>query len=85
VTKIYDGTDTNPVELCVRTGTDINLVITTPTGASWDVPTVTPEDKYPAIPSRSGHSVMIKIHAVRRGTAQVTVPKTAWRLSIAVI
>ena len=85
VTKIYDGADTRPVELCLRTGTDVNLVITPPGGASWALPTVAPAGRYPATPSRSGTSVTIKIQAARRGTAIVTVPKTSWQLRIAVI
>jgi len=85
VTKTYDGTQTNPVELCVQSRTVVRLMIKPPAGQTWALPTATPAGNLVTHASRSGTSVLMQLSAIRKGTVTVTVPHTAWRLRIAVI
>lgn len=85
VTKTYDGTQTNPVELCVQARTVVRLMIKPPAGQTWALPTATPPGNLVTHASRSGKSVLMQLSAIRTGTVTVTVPHTAWRLQIAVI
>lgn len=85
VTETYDGTQTNPVELCVQARTVVRLMIRPPAGQTWALPTATPASNLVTHASRSGTSVLMQLSAIRTGTVTVTVPHTAWRLQIAVI
>lgn len=88
VTLPYDGADPNPTELCllIRNGfpTHARLLIKPPAGATWALPTLSQQSAIVGQVSRSGATVIMELTPVHKGTAIVTVPRTAWHLRVAV-
>jgi hypothetical protein len=88
VTLPYDGADPNPTELCllIRDGfpTHARLLIKPPAGATWALPTLSPQSAMVGQASRSGATVIMDLTPVHKGTATVAVPRTSWHLRVAV-
>lgn len=81
----YDGANTHPVELCLRTGAVAHLTITPPSGSTWALPTIAPSGIVTYRSGRSGSAVTVTATASRLGTVTVAVPHAGWELKIAVV
>jgi hypothetical protein len=80
----YDGTQSHPVELCIRAGTAGRIVITEPAGATWPLPIASPAHVVSIHATRSGRTLVVGVTAKQHGTATLAVPETSGQLEIAV-